>query len=197
MKHTLFTPFSPKQFDSVPAAALVARFSARLAARLLCTTLFIAGVLPAAHAQSDEVYLCINAQGQREYKNTGNVKGCKRVELLGLTTVPAPKAPAARPSPVPNNAASAANTPSEFPKVDPSIQKARDSDRKKILQDELQGEETKLANLKQEYKGGEPERRGDERNAVKYFERVSKMAQDITTAEKNVEALKREISNLR
>ena len=185
MKHTLFPLFLPKQFD---------------AARLVFAMLFCAGLLPDAYAQSEEVYLCINAQGQREYKNTGNVKGCKRVELLGLTTVPAPKAPAARPAtPSANaaNAANAANSPSEFPKVEPSIQKARDSDRKKILQDELQGEETKLANLKQEYKGGEPERRGDERNAVKYFERVSKMAQDITTAEKNVEALKREISNLR
>jgi hypothetical protein len=182
MKHTPFSRFSPKQFDAV--------------ARTLLATLLLVGLLPEVKAQSEEVYLCINAQGQREYKNTGNVKGCKRVELMGLTTVPAPKPPAAT-APAARAATAAAATPPEFPKVDPAIQKARDNDRKKILQDELQSEEAKLANLRQEYKGGEPERRGDERNAAKYFERVAKMAQDISSAEKNIEALKREISNLR
>lgn len=178
MKHAKFPP--------PPVATL---------SHMLCCLLALAAACPLAWAQGDEVYLCVNAQGQREYKNTGNVKGCKKVELMGLTTVPAPKsAPAA---PRSSGSTASASTPSEFPKVDPATQKARDSDRKKILQDELKAEETKLASLRNEYHNGEPERRSDERTAAKYFERVQKMGQDIASAEKNIEALRRELSNLK
>ena len=58
-------------------------------------------------------------------------------------------------------------------------QKARDSDRKQILQDELKTEEQKLADLKKEYNNGEPERRGDERNFAKYQERTTMMKENI------------------
>jgi hypothetical protein len=184
MKHAKF-PLRPVTTVSLLPACL-------LALALAC---------PSVQAQGDEVYLCVNAQGQREYKNTGNVKGCKKVELMGLTTVPAPKAPPAAPRTAASNGSNGSNpgaaTPSEFPKVDSATQKARDSDRKKILQDELKAEESKLASLRSEYHNGEPERRGDERNAAKYFERVQKMGQDIASAEKNIEALRRELANLK
>jgi len=41
-----------------------------------------------------------------------------------------------------------ASSPADFPKVDDSTQKARDSDRKQILQDELKAEQKKLDDLK-------------------------------------------------
>ena len=44
---------------------------------------------------------------------------------------------------------------------------------------------------------GEPERRGDERNFAKYQERTAAMKEDLDRAEKNIEALKREIGNLK
>lgn len=81
--------------------------------------------------------------------------------------------------------------------MDESTQKARDSDRKQILQDELKTEEQKLAALKKDYNNGEPERRGDERNYAKYQERTNMMKDDISRTEKNIEALKRELSNLK
>ena len=138
-----------------------------------------------AHAQS-EVYLCIDQQGNKEYKNTGATKGCKKVELPSITTVPAPVI--RRPS---------ASSSSDFPKVAGDIQRARDNDRKQILLDELKSEEDKLANLKRDYNNGEPERRGDERNYAKYQERTATMKDDISRSEKNVEALKRELANLK
>ena len=58
-------------------------------------------------------------------------------------------------------------------------------------------EEEKLANLKKEFNSGEPERHGDERNYAKYQERVASMKDDIDRSEKNIEALKRELSNLK
>ena len=145
------------------------------------------------HAQS-EVYLCVDEHGKREYKNTGLTKGCKKVELPGITMIPAPPKKAAA-----QTAATkpSANTPADFPKVDNGTQKARDNDRKQILLDEMKAEEQKLANLKRDYNTGEPERRGDERNFAKYQERVAGMKEDIDRTEKNIEALKREIGNLK
>jgi hypothetical protein len=58
-------------------------------------------------------------------------------------------------------------------------------------------EEDKLAALKKEFNNGEPERRGDERNYAKYQERVASMQEDIGRSEKNIEALKRELGNLK
>ncbi len=143
------------------------------------------------HAETqNEVYLCVNDQGHKEYKNTGGTKGCKKVELPGITTIPAP------PKRSPESSASAKSaTPSDFPKVDGGTQKARDSDRRQILQDELKTEEQKLANLKKDFNNGEPERHGDEKNFVKYQERIDQMKEDVSRAEKNVEALKRELGN--
>ncbi|MEA5096909.1 MAG: DUF4124 domain-containing protein, partial [Burkholderiaceae bacterium] len=119
-------------------------------------------------------------------------KGCKKIALPGLTTVPAPQR-----RQVAATTAKKASTPAGFPKVDGATQKSRDSDRKQILFDEQKTEEQKLANLKREYNNGDPERRGDERNYAKYQERVGKMKEDIERTEKNIEALKREIGNLK
>lgn len=158
---------------------------------LLSILLFVAtaGVV---HAQSD-VYLCIGENGNKEYKNTGTVKGCKKVDLPGLTTVPAPVAR----KPIQTAAAKPSSAPADYPKVDSDTQKARDTDRKKILQDEMKSEEQKLANLKKDFNNGEPERQGDERNYAKYQERVASMKEDVSRTEKNIEALKREIGNLK
>ena len=153
-------------------------------------TFLVSAVAGHACAQST-VYLCTDAKGNREYTNTPT-KGCKKMVLPGLTTVQTPKRSA-------SNGANAKkpDAPNGFPKVDDKTQKSRDSDRKQILQDELKTEQDKLAKLKAEYKGGEPDRLGDEKNYAKYQERTAKMKEDVDRAEKNVEALKREIANLK
>ncbi|TFW19116.1 DUF4124 domain-containing protein, partial [Duganella callida] len=88
-------------------------------------------------------------------------------------------------------------TPGAFPRVDSAEQRARDDDRRGILEEELRNEQNKLTGLRQEYNNGEPERRGDERNYAKYQERVAALRDSISRSEKNVEALKREIANIR
>lgn len=158
--------------------------------RQLSTLIWLAAVAGYAQAQSD-VYLCVGENGAKEYKNTGATKGCKKVELPGITTIPAPKKPVQTAS-TKNPAASA-----DFPKVDGGTQKARDNDRKQILQDEMRAEEQKLANLQKEFNNGEPERRGDERNYSKYQERVASMKDELSRTERNIEALKRELGNLK
>jgi len=159
--------------------------------RQLVILLFSVVAIPAlpAFAQS-EVYLCVDSNGNREYKNTGATKGCKRVDLPGVTTVPASNAKK-------NTPQTASAKPGDFPRVNDTVQKARDSDRKQILQDELRTEEQKLAAIRSEYNSGEPERRGDERNYAKYQERTAALKDDLARTEKNVDALKRELGNLK
>ena len=146
-----------------------------------------------AHAES-AVYLCEN-NGVKEYKNTGDTKGCKKISLPALTvTSPARSAPAASGG---NANKSAPATPGDFPKVDGGTQKKRDDDRRHILQGELNAEQQKLAELQKAYGNGALERQGNERNYAKYQERVEAMKQDVNRAQHNVNALNRELSNLK
>lgn len=157
------------------------------------TVLLISFVVFPAYSQG-EVYLCVDSNGNREYKNTGSTARCKKIDLPGVTTIPS--APVRKP--VPQTAsAKPSSSPSDFPRVDNTIQKARDSDRKQILLDEMKTEEQKLAEIRREYNNGEPERRGDERNFAKYQERTSELKDNLARTEKNVEALKRELGNLK
>lgn len=138
-----------------------------------------------------QIFLCVDANGHKELTDSRKGAHCKQLDLP--SAIPAP--PARRASdgaPKPRAAA-----PADFPKVDSAEQKARDADRRQILQDELNGEQAKLAELKREYNNGEPERRGDERNYAKYQERTAHLKDSIGRSEKNVEALKREIGNIR
>lgn len=160
--------------------------------QLLSSFLLIVFSTSYAYAQSD-VYLCIDAKGKKEYRNTGTTKGCKLMDLPRINGVSAP-AKTSKPA-TKNNAA--ASTPPNFPKVDADTQKSRDSDRKQILLDEQKAEELKLESLKKEYNNGTPVRRADEFQAYKYVERTTNLKADIERTQKNIEALQREISNLK
>ncbi len=162
----------------------------------LSALILIVSAVGYAHAQSD-VFLCVNDNGSKEYKNTGTTKGCKRVDLQGINMIPAP-ASAANARPVLQTvAARSTASPPDFPKIDTSTQKARDNDRRQILRDEMKAEAGKLSNLQKDFNNGQPERQGNERNYAKYQERVASMKEDITRSEKNIEALKREMANLK
>ena len=149
-----------------------------------------------AHAQGT-VYKCVDEQGRVEFTDTSR-KGCKALDLPGYAPPPAPRAsapiPAVRPmSPGP----AAAVSPASFPRVDTAQQRARDDDRREILNDELRIEQKKLADLRRDFNNGEPERQGNERNYAKYQERVASMRDEINRSERNIEALRREIGNIR
>lgn len=152
-----------------------------------------------APARADgRIFLCVDANGHKELTDIDRKTNCKALDLPGALTAPARK-PATPAAPArPNGAvAPAPAVPASFPKVDSAEQRARDADRRQILQDELRSEEARLAELKKEYNNGEPERQGNERNYAKYLERVAQLKDNIGRAEKNVEALKREIANIR
>lgn len=168
------------------------------------------GLLPAlavmalqvAPAQA-QIYKCVGPDGVVEYSNAPaqGSRRCTEVQLSPITTIPAPRLPrAAQPAGAAQPpAAPAARTasPSDFPKVDSATQKARDTDRRRILEEELRKEEEKLAGLRDEYKDGEPDRLGSERNYQRYLDRVQRLKEDIARSEANIASLKRELGALR
>lgn len=111
-------------------------------------------------------------------------KGCKPLEGAAVTVVQGFR-------PRDNAPAQASGTTA---RVDPADQRARDSDARRILGDELKREQDKLAGLKQEYNDGQPERRGDEKNYQKYLDRVADLKAAIARSESDVAALQRELA---
>ncbi|MBA2689915.1 MAG: DUF4124 domain-containing protein, partial [Burkholderiales bacterium] len=83
------------------------------------------------------------------------------------------------------------------PKVDGKTQRNRDEVRKKILQDELKAEEKALVESAAALKEGEATRLGDERNYQKYLDRVQRLKDTVALHEKNVAAIRKELSGLK
>jgi len=160
-------------------------------------------LLGAPLAAAAQIYRCENANGVVEYSNSpasSKDKSCRPVDLPSVTTIPAPKLPPGgqRGSAAPSGGQGGAGVaPAGFPRVEPGAQKSRDNDRRRILEDELRKEEGKLADLRREYNGGEPERRGDERNYQRYIDRVERLKDEIARSESTVASLRREIGSVR
>lgn len=157
-------------------------------------SLLLASATP---AQEKPVYRCpgppvlyTDALTTQEAKD----KGCRTIEGTPVTVVPAVKPRPAGPA-VAGGAANPASRPGEA-RVDPAEQRSRDSDRRRILGDELRLEEERLVLLRKDFNSGEPERRGDERNFQKYQDRVGEMRAAIQRKEGDIAALKRELGKL-
>lgn len=146
-----------------------------------------------------QVYRCDTDTGVPLYQNAPGPR-CKALDLPTLSTIPAPKLPAqpARQGAVNGGAAGGAATgASNFPRVDASAQKSRDSDRRAILGNELRSEEARLVELRAEYNNGEPERLGSERNYQRYLDRVQRLKDDIARTEASIASLRRELGSVR
>ena len=153
---------------------------------------------PAARAQAGMVYRCpgpsvlytdaISADDAR-------ARGCRTIEGAPITIIQAPKPRPLAASGNGGGASSAASKPGEG-RIDPSAQRQRDSDARRILDGELRREEDHLATLRREFNNGEPERRGEERNYQQYLDRVAQMRAGVGRAEADVAAIKRELAKL-
>ena len=135
-----------------------------------------------------DTFKCIDANGRATYTNMkeeAKGKNCT-VVMREISVVPA--VPAAR-------AAKATPSPAGFPKVDPATQKTRDDSRRRILEEELGGEEKALAQAKAELTEQEGIRSGDERNYQRVLDRLQKYKDEVERHQKNVEALKKELGD--
>ena len=125
-------------------------------------------------------------------------RGCRTIEGAPITILQVTKPRAAagtQPASGNGNGNSAASRPGDN-RIDPQAQRQRDSDARRILENELQREEEKLAALKRDYNNGEPERRGDERNFQNYLDRVALMKSNLVRSESDIAAIRREIGKL-
>lgn len=166
-----------------------------LSCAFLATTGWL-GVVPAS--AQDRIYRCGN-----EYTNRiGNRKDCKLVEggnvtvVRGTSPAPAPAAASAAPRPAANNRVVSA--PPAAPRINTPEQRARDSDAKTILEQELRRTEARQAELLREYKDGMPDKIGGEaRNYQKYLDRVAEMKAAIDRNQADIDGIRRELSRFK
>jgi len=135
-----------------------------------------------------DTFKCVDAKGRATYTNLkeeAKGKNCTVVmrEISVVPATPPARATAANPS------------PTGFPRVDPATQKSRDGARRRILEEELAGEEKALNQAKAELAEQEGMRTGVEtRNYQMVLDRLQKYKDEVERHEKNVEALKKELS---
>jgi len=131
------------------------------------------------------IWRCGNSYTNDEAQ--AKAQGCKLVEGGNVTVVQGTRVNnggAVRPVVAPPTA-----------RVDAGEQKARDSEARTILEAELKKAEQRLADLRAEYKGGEPDKLGPEtKNHQKYLDRVAELKAAIERTENDIAGLKRELS---
>lgn len=122
-----------------------------------------------------EIYKAVDADGHVTYSSSP-IRGGKKIVLEPLPTM----APPAR----------ARATPDDFPKVDNATQRGRDGTRRKILQDELSTESQLLDESKKNLKAGE-----SSRDVPK--DKLKTLTEQVDVHQKNIDALKTELSKLK
>jgi hypothetical protein len=133
-------------------------------------------------AISSGLYKCVTASGSDAFFNLQSIGGGSGASAPERTVRRAD-------SPV---------SPPGFPRVDAETQKGRDDLRRKVLSDELSAEEKLLADARTAYGNGAPAPMPEEQtDAEKYRQRISRLRQAVQLHERNIEALKKELGNMR
>jgi len=148
--------------------------------------LAIYGLFYIGNAQAD-IYKRVDADGHVTYSSTP-LKGGRKLHLAPLPTVSHDKV-------IKANSA-------DFPRVDSATQKGRDNTRRQILEDELATEEKALIEARGNLQTGaeNPEIYTDKdgkiyRNVSKQEEKMNALQEQVQMHEKNISALKTELSN--
>jgi hypothetical protein len=150
----------------------------------------VIGVLAGpAHAQVTEIYKCVDAGGRPLYTSDKRDTTGKKCDLVSreINVVPAQQIPVQRPS---------ASRSGSFPRESASDRASAKERQREILEKELATEQQLLAKAQQDLTEQESVRSGDERNYARVLERLQPYKESIEVHQKNVEALRRELSNL-
>lgn len=150
-----------------------------------------AGVFSANSVAQERIYRCGN-----EYTNTvpdAKAKGCKLVAGGNVTVVQGTRPHGSQPKPtaVPPPSGSTAQ------RVDAADQRSRDSDARRILEEELKRSLARQDELRREYNNGEPEKQGIEsRNYQRYLDRVAELKAALDRNESDIAGIRRELGRL-
>ena len=155
----------------------------------LCHWALLLAIASIAVPARAETCKYVDDEGRVIYSNTPNnpPKGAKMVRCF---SDPAPR-------PVPQESKPQSGAREGFPKVDGQTQKKRDDERRRILEKELADEQQQLEAARQKLAEQEAIRTGDERNYQRYLDRIQPFRDAVANHERNIEAISREISNLK
>ncbi len=156
------------------------------------TTLLVALVLPLA-ASANTLYKCQGPDGRMTYTNQKTQQKCEIIaQDKPVSTFSAPPQRSAKQP-----------TPADFPRVNDDQQKARDNDRRAILDQELANEQKNLDTARKELAEQENLVMPDERIAGggiqggKREARVQLFRDKVQLHERNIESIRREIAKLK
>jgi len=144
-------------------------------------------VTPFAHAQ---IWECTDPQsGSKELNNdprSAKNKNCVPKHVGPINTVPSPR-----------TAQPPETKSANFPSVSGDTQKQRDTDRRKILEQELSQEQQQLELAKKQLAEQKEIRLGGEKNYVRVEERLKPYEARVRQHEVNIDNLKKELANAR
>lgn len=141
--------------------------------------LLLLAVSPLATANT--IYKCTDENGNILISNTKMEKNCRPVVSGPDSSLPPPRT---------KSAPAAANpSPAGFPRVAEDTQKARDNDRRRILEQELSAEQRSLELARKDLADQEATRVSPDR-LLPYRDRVGQH-------ERNIQAINRELANLK
>lgn len=160
---------------------IVRRFFPLLA---IAVSLAPAAVLAQATEETITIWSCRDQDGRTHVTNLREDtrgKDCRIVQQTRVQVVPAPKPKAA---------------PGSFPKEDSQARASARERQREILEREVKQEESLLAQAREELEQQESVRYGDERNYARVLERLQKYKDAVELHQKNLESLRRELTNL-
>jgi hypothetical protein len=138
-------------------------------------------MLPLA-ASAQTIYKCVDGNGATTYASSRLEKNCKVISSGAENSFPAPRA--RKPT-----GATANPSPADFPRVQEDAQKARDGDRRHILEQELSGEQRNLKQAREDLSAQQAA--GVNGGALApYLDRVGRH-------ERNIQAIEKELGNSR
>ena len=123
------------------------------------------------------IYKHVDAQGKVTYSNIPSDHS-KRVDLPPIVVVPA----------------------IDSHDMEERLVKRRETtkinEQREEIENKISEEEKLLAEIRSEYKDGEPDRLGSERNYQRYLNRVERLKEEINVRERNLDILRNELRNV-
>ncbi|MDR2506656.1 MAG: DUF4124 domain-containing protein [Candidatus Accumulibacter sp.] len=149
----------------------------------------VASFFAVCPARADVMYQCVDADGRKVFSNVkSSAKGAKCTAVQINDPGPSPRS---------GKSASSAPTPPSFPRVEENTQRRRDNERRRILENEMEAEQKALEQAQKELEEQEAVRSGNEKNYQRVLDRLQPYKDKVASHERNVEAIQRELSNLR
>lgn len=144
-----------------------------------------------------DIYKYVDENGHVTFTNTP-IKGAVRImSEPSAQRRSSSESNTVRPS-QPRNSNVAAPSPVNFPRVDAATQKSRDTNRRQILTEELNSEQSSLNAARKALQDAESNKSAEEKaNPKLYLERIGRLRETIVMHEKNTAALQAEISRMR